>query len=76
MPRILRSVLSPGAAGGLLLTALGWLVPLASASAQTGMVSGVITDSMSGRPLPDALIRAEGTNASSRSNLRHSHRCP
>ena len=52
MSRILRSVLSPGATGGLLLTALAWLVPLAAASAQTGMVSGVITDSMSGALCP------------------------
>lgn len=70
MRRVIRSVFCPSVGGTLLLTALALLAPQAAARAQTGSVSGVVSDSMNGRPLADALVRAEGTSASARSSLR------
>src|SRR5215213_8150779 len=51
-----------------LLTVL--LAPLAAAGAQAGSVSGVVIESMSGSPLPDAVVRAEGSTATARTNVR------
>jgi outer membrane receptor protein involved in Fe transport len=61
MPRVIASI-------GLVVFAV--VVPRAAAVAQTGAVSGVVRDSLTGQPLSDALIRAEGTSVSSRSGLR------
>ena len=54
----------------LLLVLLSLLVPHATAWAQAGAVSGVVTDSLTGRPVSDVLISASGTSASARTNLR------
>src|SRR5436305_5662904 len=54
----------------LLLLAVASLAPAAAARAQAGAVSGVVRDSLTGLPVNDALIRAEGTGLSSRTNPR------
>ena len=59
MPRVVRSVGRAVIKSSILLLLVAWFVPLTSAQAQTRSVSGVITDSLTGRPLPDATIRAE-----------------
>jgi len=61
MSRVIASI-------GLVVFAV--VVPRAAAVAQTGTVNGVVSDSLSGQPLSDALVRAEGTSVSSRSGLR------
>jgi TonB-dependent SusC/RagA subfamily outer membrane receptor len=68
MPIVVRSVGRAVIKSSILLLILAWVVPLTSAQAQTRSVSGVITDSLSGRPLPDATIRAEGTQLTAHSN--------
>ncbi|HTK52256.1 MAG TPA: TonB-dependent receptor [Gemmatimonadaceae bacterium] len=68
MPRVVRSVGRAVIKSSILLLLVAWFVPLTSAQAQTRSVSGVITDSLTGRPLPDATIRAEGTQLTAHSN--------
>ncbi len=53
-----------------MLVAVALLVPQAFAGAQTGSVSGVVNDSLTGQPVGDAVIRAGGTSLSSRTNIR------
>ena len=66
MATVVRTVLRAGVNSGVLLVALAWLLPLASLKAQTGSVSGVVNDSLTGRPLPESVVRAEGTTITSR----------
>jgi len=54
----------------LLFAALGLLASRGPVAAQAGTVKGVVTDSATGRPLADALIRVAGTDLSTHSNLR------
>ncbi|HEX5072543.1 MAG TPA: carboxypeptidase-like regulatory domain-containing protein, partial [Gemmatimonadaceae bacterium] len=68
MPMVVRSVGRAVIKSSVLLLILAWLVPLTSAQAQTRSVSGVIIDSLTGRPLPDATVRAEGTQLVAHSN--------
>ncbi|HEY6158801.1 MAG TPA: SusC/RagA family TonB-linked outer membrane protein [Gemmatimonadales bacterium] len=70
MPRVITSILCPRLGSVLGLVACAVVVPHAAAVAQTGSVSGVVSDSLSGQPLSDAQVRAEGTALSSRSGLR------
>jgi TonB-linked SusC/RagA family outer membrane protein len=57
--------------GGILLFAmLALFVPSTMARAQQAAVSGVVTDSLTGRPVSDVLINAAGTSLSARTNLR------
>ena len=69
MPTVVRTVARAVVKSGILLLLLVWVIPLASARAQqTGTVSGVVTDSLTGRPLPDAVVRADRTSAGTRTN--------
>src|SRR5262245_45193289 len=68
MPTVVRTVARAAIKSGILLSMLAALAPLASARAQTGTISGVVIDSLTGRPLPDAVIRADRTYAGTRSN--------
>jgi len=70
MATVVRTVLRAGVNSGVLLVALAWLLPLASLKAQTGSVSGVVNDSLTGRPLPESVVRAEGTTITSRTNAQ------
>lgn len=54
----------------LFLTLLALCVPNARAAAQANTVSGVVTDSLTKRPVNDVLISAAGTSLSVRTNLR------
>ena len=54
----------------LVLAGLALLALHGSVTAQAGTVSGVVTDSASGRSLSDALIRVLGTDLSTHTNLR------
>jgi TonB-linked SusC/RagA family outer membrane protein len=64
------SILRRGTNRTLLLAGLGLLALGGSATAQAGRVSGVVTDSATGRSLSDALIRVSGSDFSARTNLR------
>jgi hypothetical protein len=68
MPHAIGSILRPGLKRVLLLATFGILAPHAVALAQAGSVSGVITDSVAGRPVANALVRAAGTAMSARTN--------
>ena len=68
MPRVVRTVGRAVIKSSITLLLLAWFVPLTSAQAQTRSVSGVITDSLTGRPLADATIRADGTQLTAHSN--------
>jgi TonB-dependent SusC/RagA subfamily outer membrane receptor len=68
MPTVVRTVARAVVSSGFLLVSLASLLPLAAAGAQTGSVSGVVNDSLTGRPLADASVRAEGTSIASRTN--------
>ena len=68
MPKVVRTVVRAVVKSGIPVLMLAWLVPLASADGQTGSVSGVVTDSLTGRPLVDAVVRAERTSAGTRTN--------
>jgi TonB-dependent SusC/RagA subfamily outer membrane receptor len=72
MRRVVSTVQQAGVNRGFLLVVLMWLLPLpfplASAGAQTGSVSGFVNDSLTGRPIADASVRAEGTSIASRTN--------
>jgi len=70
MPRAMVSIRRPGVSTILLMAMLVLLTPHASAQAQRDSVSGVVRDSLTGLPLSDALIRAEGTSLSARTNVR------
>ncbi|HEV8197880.1 MAG TPA: TonB-dependent receptor plug domain-containing protein, partial [Gemmatimonadales bacterium] len=68
-----RSIVSTARAlitRSLCLVALGLLASRGSAGAQALSVQGVVTDSASGRPLPDALVRVVGSDLSAHTNLR------
>jgi TonB-linked SusC/RagA family outer membrane protein len=54
------------AAGLLAIVAAG--VPIGSAAAQAGTVAGTVSDSKTGRPLAEALVRVDGATISARSN--------
>jgi len=54
----------------LVLSALTLLALPVIAEAQTGSVSGVISDSLSGQPVSDALVRVDGTSIASRTGPR------
>src|SRR6266550_6020126 len=54
----------------LFLAMLALFVAGTPARAQANTVSGVITDSLTRRPVSDALISAAGTSLSARTNLR------
>src|SRR5690349_25081725 len=69
MPRALLT-LSPRFATALLITALGVLAPGATANAQRDSVSGIVRDSLSGFPVTDAVVRAQGTTNTARTNVR------
>ncbi len=69
MPRLIWSDFRAATLCAVALAVLTCL-PRQSLGAQTASVSGIVSDSMTGRPIPDALIRAEGTAASTRSNIR------
>ena len=69
MPRLSSSAFHAAVLGGALAAVLTCLQPQRT-EAQTASVSGTVSDSMRGRPIADALIRAEGTTASARSNIR------
>lgn len=56
------------AALAMALTALA--VTAVTSAAQTASVAGTVVDSKSGRPLPDATVRVDGTELSSRSGTR------
>ncbi|MEO8448889.1 MAG: TonB-dependent receptor [Gemmatimonadota bacterium] len=58
--RLVRTVLSLAAFGAV----------STAAHAQGGTVSGTVTDAKSGRPLADALVRADGTTSTVRTNNR------
>ncbi len=61
----LAAVLVPAALGWLLLCGL---VP--SVSAQAGTITGSVVEARSGRPLADAVVRAEGTDIRTVTNAR------
>ena len=69
MSRLIASSFRPKLTSVLLLTALALGAPHASA-AQTGSVSGVISDSLTGQPLGDVLIRVERTSSAARTDPR------
>lgn len=69
MPRALLT-LSPRIATALLIAALGVFAPRATATAQRDSVSGVVKDSLSGVPVTDAIVRAQGTTLTARTNVR------
>ena len=46
------------------------LVPFASAAAQTPTVTGIVTDSSTGQPVADALIRVPGTDLATHTDAR------
>ena len=69
MPRALPPA-CPRFATALLIAALGVFAPRATASAQRDSVSGVVRDSLSGFPVTDAFVRAQGTTLSVRTNVR------
>jgi len=68
MPTVVRTVARAVVKSGILLSMLAWLAPVASARGQTGTISGVVIDSLTGRPLPDAVVRAERTSVGTRTN--------
>ena len=68
MPIVVRFVGRAIIKSSILLLLLAWVVPLTSAQAQTRSVSGVLTDSLSGRPLSAATLRAERTQLTAHSN--------
>ncbi|MFN2399379.1 MAG: SusC/RagA family TonB-linked outer membrane protein [Gemmatimonadaceae bacterium] len=70
MPRTITAICRPGIKWALFLATLGLLAPQTTVEAQTGSVSGVVSDSLTGRALPDALVRVEGTTLSAITNLR------
>jgi TonB-dependent SusC/RagA subfamily outer membrane receptor len=70
MPRAIACHRWPRLRCALVLIALALLVPQAAARAQATAVSGVVTDSLNGRPVNDVLISAAGTSLSARTNLR------
>ena len=70
MRRTIASILCAGLTRVLLPAALALPAPHVTAAAQAGSVSGVVSDSLTGRPVGDALVRAEGTSLSARTNLR------
>ena len=67
------SIVGPNAhrmARAIFLITLVLLAPFAAARAQTGSVSGIVIEATSGQPLPDAVVRADGTGAAARTNVR------
>lgn len=46
------------------------LLPAGSVSAQSATVSGVVTDSSTGQPIADAIIRVEGTDLATHTDIR------
>ena len=54
MPRVVRTVGRAVIKSSILLLILAWFVPLADASGQSATISGVVIDSLSGRPPPRA----------------------
>ena len=69
MPRAIPSIVRPWISR-IVTLAIALLAPLASASAQAGSLRGVVSDSATGRPLGDALVRASGTDLSTHTNPR------
>lgn len=51
-------------------TLLSLLVPFATAAAQAPTVTGIVTDSSTGQPVPDALIRVQGTSLATHTDVR------
>jgi TonB-dependent SusC/RagA subfamily outer membrane receptor len=70
MPRAMVSIHWPGFSSILLMATLALFAPHASAQAQRDSVSGVVRDSLSGLPVSDAIVRAEGSLLSARTNGR------
>ena len=70
MPRAITAVFPPWIKGILLLAALALLPPLTPARAQAGSIRGVVSDSATGWPIADALVRASGTDLSAHTNPR------
>ncbi len=70
MPRVIASNPHPRLERMLVLTALALCALPVSTAAQTGSVSGVISDSLSGQPVSDALVRVDGTSIASRTGPR------
>jgi TonB-linked SusC/RagA family outer membrane protein len=70
MPRAITSTFRRWIRRTLLPATLALLASHGSATAQAGSLSGVVTDSASGRPLSDALIRVSGSDLSTHTNLR------
>lgn len=70
MPRALASNSVSLLNGLLVLAALALVAPPAVAAAQTGSVSGVIRDSLTGQPVGDALIRVDGASSAARTDSR------
>lgn len=70
MTRLMKSVLRHRTITGCFLALVSLSALPGSAKAQTAVVSGTITDSLTARPLADALVRAQGTSISARTNVR------
>ena len=70
MPRATVSNRWPGFSSIVPLVILALFTPHASAYAQGDAVSGVVKDSLTGLPLSEALVRADRTTLSSRTNAR------
>jgi outer membrane receptor protein involved in Fe transport len=70
MPRVIASKSRPRLDRVLLLSALTLLGLPVVAAAQTGSVRGIVSDSVSGQPVSDALVRVEGVSVASRTGAR------
>ncbi len=65
----ITSIFRPGIGWTLLLVMLALITPKGAVEAQTGSISGVVSDSLSGRPLAEAIVRAEGTSRTALTTL-------
>ncbi|HEY2377972.1 MAG TPA: SusC/RagA family TonB-linked outer membrane protein [Gemmatimonadaceae bacterium] len=70
MPRALLHHTCARFATTLLIATLALFAPHASATAQQDSVSGIVRDSLSKFPVSDAVVRAQGTALSARTNVR------
>ena len=70
MRRSLWSNVGPRVRRWFVPLVFGSLLPLGALRAQAGSISGTVSDSTSGRPLQDAVVRVEGTDLASRTNPR------
>jgi len=70
MPRVIASQSRPRLDRVLMLSALTLLGLPVVAAAQSGSVSGIVSDSITGQPVSDALVRVEGMSVTSRTGGR------